>query len=261
MLSTKRASFFYFFHYILSFPHFLIERLLFTIIQTLCSVINSDNKKTSRFACSTMSVRGFEPRTHCLKGSCSTNWATESFEKMWGEENGRDGWTRTSEWGSQSPLPYHLATPLSGKKKGPGIPRPPHVWGGWWDSNPQHLEPQSSALPIELHPPHIKTVQADAAQRAGTPGGTRTPGPLLRRQLLYPAELLAQIWSRWRESNPHPQLGRLVPWPLCYTCIALRVNRQLGKDTTERLDCQALVGNFLWYLKELFSQRSNNPCL
>ena len=58
------------------------------------------------------------------------------------------------------------------------------------------LEPTTSALSIELHPPHIKTDQADAAQRAGTPGGTRTPGPLLRRQLLYPAELLAQIWSR-----------------------------------------------------------------
>ena len=27
----------------------------------------------------------------------------------------------------------------------------------------------------------------------GTPGGTRTPGLLLRRQLLYPAELLARI--------------------------------------------------------------------
>jgi len=48
---------------------------------------------------------------------------------------------------------------------------------------------------------------------------------------------------------------------LCYTCIALRVNRQLGKDTTERLDCQALVGNFLWYLKELFSQRNDKHCL
>ena len=34
-------------------------------------------------------------------------------------------------------------------------------------------------------------------RRAGTPEGTRTPGPLLRRQLLYPAELLARIsWSR-----------------------------------------------------------------
>ena len=32
-----------------------------------------------------------------------------------------------------------------------------------------------------------------ALWRAGTPEGTRTPGLLLRRQLLYPAELLAQI--------------------------------------------------------------------
>ena len=30
----------------------------------------------------------------------------------------------------------------------------------------------------------------------GTPGGTRTPGLLLRRQLLYPAELLAHICER-----------------------------------------------------------------
>ena len=30
----------------------------------------------------------------------------------------------------------------------------------------------------------------------GTPGGTRTPGLLLRRQLLYPAELLAHICTR-----------------------------------------------------------------
>ena len=30
-------------------------------------------------------------------------------------------------------------------------------------------------------------------RRAGTPEGTRTPGLLLRRQLLYPTELLARI--------------------------------------------------------------------
>ena len=29
----------------------------------------------------------------------------------------------------------------------------------------------------------------------GAPKGTRTPGLLLRRQLLYPAELLAHIWG------------------------------------------------------------------
>ena len=31
--------------------------------------------------------------------------------------------------------------------------------------------------------------------KCGTPGGTRTPDLLLRRQLLYPAELLAHLWS------------------------------------------------------------------
>ena len=45
----------------------------------------------------------------------------------------------------------------------------------------------------------------------GTPEGTRTPDLLLRRQLLYPAELLAHVrWSGWRESDPRIQLGRLV---------------------------------------------------
>ena len=39
-------------------------------------------------------------------------------------------------------------------------------------------------IPTELHPPLLEPCP-------GTPGGTRTPGLLLRRQLLYPAELLA----------------------------------------------------------------------
>ena len=53
----------------------------------------------------------------------------------------------------------------------------------------------------------------------GAPEGIRTPDLLLRRQLLYPAELLAQMsaphcwnnytWSGWWESNPRYQLGRL----------------------------------------------------
>ena len=32
----------------------------------------------------------------------------------------------------------------------------------------------------------------------GTPEGTRTPGPLLRRQMLYPAELQAHIAAAWQ---------------------------------------------------------------
>ena len=50
--------------------------------------------------------------------------------------------------------------------------------------------------PTELHPPHIHPHgklldDSDAPGKSGTPEGIRTPGLLLRRQLLYPTELLA----------------------------------------------------------------------
>ena len=51
--------------------------------------------------------------------------------------------------------------------------RSPDQWGGIRGSNPRHPEPQSGALPTELIPPYTFL--------------------LLRRQLLYPAELLAHI--------------------------------------------------------------------
>ena len=47
--------------------------------------------------------RGLEPRTHCLKGSCSTGWANGSYY-------GWDGRIRTYECQSQSLVPYRLAT-------------------------------------------------------------------------------------------------------------------------------------------------------
>ena len=59
-----------------------------------------------------------------------------------------------------------------------------YMWGGIWGSNPRHPEPQSGALPTELIPPY---------DSIGTPREIRTPDLLLRRQLLYPAELLAHI--------------------------------------------------------------------
>ena len=46
---------------------------------------------------------------------------------------GWDGWTRTSECGSQSPVPYHLATPQYCKvRQGPERTLRPSatVWGG-----------------------------------------------------------------------------------------------------------------------------------
>ena len=44
----------------------------------------------------------FELQTHCLKGNCSANWASES--------NGWDGRIWTYECQSQSLVPYRLAT-------------------------------------------------------------------------------------------------------------------------------------------------------
>ena len=100
---------------------------------------------------------------------------------------GRDGRIWTYEWRSQSPLPYHLATSL---KK----------WGGRSESNRRPPGPQSGAL-----------TDWATSTTTGTLWGIRTPDLLLRRQLLYPTELKAHIftWSGWWESNPHDQLGRL----------------------------------------------------
>ena len=87
-------------------------------------------------------------------------------------------------------LPLHYI-PLSLMNRGrQRHPRLFYIWGGIWGSNPRHPEPQSGALPTELIPPY--TFQSFCFD-AGAPGGTRTPGLLLRRQLLYPAELLAHI--------------------------------------------------------------------
>ena len=104
------------------------------------------------------------------------------------------GWRDSNPlYRSQSPVCYHYTTSqcaggLSDEKAGAaGLFA---VWGGIWGSNPRHPEPQSGALPTELIPPY--TFQSFCFD-AGAPGGTRTPGLLLRRQLLYPAELLAHI--------------------------------------------------------------------
>ena len=50
---------------------------------------------------------------------------------------------------------------------------------------------------LQLAVASFDTIQASRAF-AGAPGGIRTPDPLLRRQLLYPAELLALCKERLR---------------------------------------------------------------
>ena len=52
--------------------------------------------------------------------------------------------------------------------------------------------------------------------RNGTPGGTRTPGPLLRRQLLYPPELQARM-ERVMGIEPTRPAWKAGILPLNYT--------------------------------------------
>lgn len=69
---------------------------------------------------------------------------------------------------------------------------------------------------------------------AGTPGRIRTCYPRLRRPMLYPDELRAQIWSGWRDSNPRhpaPKAGALPD------CATPRITRP--KDRA-----QILLGDF-----------------
>src|SRR5690554_5749123 len=68
------------------------------------------------------------------------------------------------------------------------------IWGGRWESNPRHQEPQSCALPTELRPPYcVCCICLCQSCLYGAPGRTRTCDHPLRRRMLYPAELRAPI--------------------------------------------------------------------
>ena len=113
--------------------------------------------------------------------------------------NGRDGWIRTSECRRQRPMPYRLATPPYSFARNSVtlkitrcVRSASQGYMGWVKG----LEPSTLGTTIRCsnqlsYTHHIKF----AADGNGTPGGIRTPGLLLRRQLLYPAELLAHINS------------------------------------------------------------------
>ena len=62
--------------------------------------------------------------------------------------------------------------------------------------------PAASILPLgNLAPPKWVLAHqscSPSCPSSGLPGGTRTPGLLLRRQLLYPAELRAVVQTCWR---------------------------------------------------------------
>ena len=133
---------------------------------------------------------------------------------------GWGGRTRTSACGSQSPLPYHLATPpCSGEKRkdlGPEPKlRPFRLYVGWVKG----LEPSTPGTTIRCsnqlsYTHHIKVELLK--EKNGTPEGTRTPGPLLRRQLLYPPELQAHM-ERVMGIEPTRPAWKAGILPLNYT--------------------------------------------
>ena len=127
-------------------------------------------------------------------------------------------------------------------------------WLGWLGSNQRMRESKSRALPLGYTPlSQIKKLRAGAELRPeafsgvddgtrtrdtrnhnpmlyqlnyihhihfrlknGTPGGTRTPGPLLRRQLLYPPELQAHM-ERVMGIEPTRPAWKAGILPLNYT--------------------------------------------
>ncbi len=118
-------------------------------------------------------------------------------------------------------MPYHLATPLSAKKGG-GRSRssgPAAFKVGWVKG----LEPSTPGTTIrcsnQLSYTHHMTDVPIHLKPAGTPGGTRTPGPLLRRQLLYPPELQAHM-ERVMGIEPTRPAWKAGILPLNYTRIS-----------------------------------------
>ena len=82
-------------------------------------------------------------------------------------------------------MPYRLATPLYGERKNRDREVSQSRFLVGWVKG---LEPSTPGTTIRCSNQLSYTHHEN-----GTPEGTRTPGLLLRRQLLYPTELLAQI--------------------------------------------------------------------
>ena len=128
-------------------------------------------------------------------------------------------------------MPYHLATPPGRKGQGRSRSSGPYALHVGWVKG---FEPSTPGTTIRCsnqlsYTHHIKYGAQEREGRfqsigkIGTPEGTRTPDPLLRRQLLYPAELQAHITAavagtacpkkqllyRCHLQNRHPRLSTL----------------------------------------------------
>jgi hypothetical protein len=109
-----------------------------------------------------------------------------------------------------------------------------HLWLGMQDSNLRMTESKSVALPtwlipnkymgrlMGLEPTHAGATilclnHLTTTAIYGVPTGIRTPDLRLRRPLLYPAELLAQILERVKGIEPSQPAWKAGALPLSYT--------------------------------------------
>ena len=154
-------------------------------------------------------------------------------------------------------MPYRLATPQYLRRH----------WekAGDWDHLPipcsclgwvKGLEPSTPGTTIRCsnqlsytHQIHGVLRPTGARRKIGTPEGTRTPGLLLRRQLLYPAELLAHMErvTRIELASPAWKAGALAivlhprTGPFARSTAA---NRQLANNNMKLQICQYLFRVF-----------------
>ena len=135
-----------------------------------------------------------------------------------------------------------------------GIKSHPSLFVGWVKG----LEPSTPGTTIRCsnqlsytHHMDIHMGSADDEEKNGTPEGTRTPGLLLRRQLLYPTELLARICQVGAGDGNRTRIPSLEGWcpGHCATpAFALRKDRQLCYNSISVPFCQHFFRNSFGFL-------------
>ncbi len=195
-------------------------------------------------------MAGLEPANAGVKVPCLTTWLHPNIAGC--RRRGRSGrpgplamrtygvddGTRTRDTRNHNPMLYQLnyihhgtGAPtvwLYGKKQS-GTP-------GVWPVRERPVARSPAKVPPEEDAPQARPIRvrgfdrnpplanANAKnQKRGTPGGTRTPGPLLRRQLLYPPELQAHM-ERVMGIEPTRPAWKAGILPLNYTRMGKKMS-------------------------------------
>ena len=122
---------------------------------------------------------------------------------------------------------------------------PDFKWGGRWDSNPRQPEPQSGALPTELHPPYLVR-----------PKGLEPLAHCLEGSCSIHLSYGRECIGAGDENRTRiPSLEGWCPDHCATPASALRGNRQLRYITMDKPICQAETRNFFLRLSCATSQR------